>query len=477
MRISDYYKLKRTQPNLDFVDVDINRDLPVFIDPHAIRFMDSAWTQECVANIQNYFKTVLDAIHDGNKAHAIRLLNVLREPNETHLGLSRGVSQGKALGPISSQSVWESLSHSEAVKSGLLEDLEDTILMIYGISSDIVSDITTNIIRGSLIKYTQQMADYYEIPLIDGVYPGPIWDSLNKQWLTLLTRLPIAENKKLLLVPKMIVRRRMEYNVDDYYTNYLLDQLRVNELNANTELVHLLKNGVRRVTSKDLKAKYGTGKSAIVRLTMENPEVLARYRNDMKAIVNPPLDHSEFSDVESTALPDWEELLRNVISIVPGNKEAIAYEKAIEAFFTTIFYPSLTNPIAQVKIHKGRKRIDISYTNIASNGFFKWLSMHFPSPNIFIECKNYSGEIGNPELDQLSGRFSPSRGTVGILVCRSFDDKNLFLERCRDTAIDQRGYIIVLDDSDLKALVVDREKTSGNQDFSLIKNQFDNLIN
>lgn len=55
--------------------------------------------------------------------------------------------------------------------------------------------------------------------------------------------------------------------------------------------------------------------------------------------------------------------------------------------------------------------------------------------------------IANPELDQLSGRFSRDRGIVGILCCRDFEDHSLFLKRCIDTFKDGRGMIISLDDA------------------------------
>src|SRR5262245_26686785 len=120
MRVSAYYNLGLSQPSLDFVDVDVTDDLRVFVDPRALRLLPSEWADECVALIQHFFKTVLDAIRDGNHDRARGLLQALREPNETHLGLSRGRSRGRALGPDSARDVWEALSASEAVRSGLL---------------------------------------------------------------------------------------------------------------------------------------------------------------------------------------------------------------------------------------------------------------------------------------------------------------------------------------------------------------------
>ena len=75
------------------------------------------------------------------------------------------------------------------------------------------------------------------------------------------------------------------------------------------------------------------------------------------------------------------------------------------------------------------------------------------SINVPMECKNYEKEIANPELDQLSGRFSLYRGMLGFMLCRSLDDKPRFIQRCRDTVADGRGYILLFDDDDLNQML------------------------
>ncbi|WP_375158605.1 hypothetical protein [Bradyrhizobium sp. RDT46] len=173
LRISKKFRLGLTQPSLDFVDVDTRNDTKVFISPSALATVPSDWGNNCVHLIQSFFRQVLGLIKAGKNREAEELLLVLREPNETHLGLSKGKSQGRALGKGSAKVLWHALSTSEAAKSGLLTDLEDAALMIEGISVDIISDMTTNIIRGPLIEYTQRMCDQHGIPTTQGVDTGP----------------------------------------------------------------------------------------------------------------------------------------------------------------------------------------------------------------------------------------------------------------------------------------------------------------
>jgi hypothetical protein len=473
LRVSQYFGLGQTSAELDFVDVDVRGDTTVFVSPTAIRMMRSQWADQCVYLIQDFFQEVLDSIRAGKNDHAEKLLRSLREPNETHLGLSSGKPRGRALGTQSAHDVWDALQQSAAVKTGLLKDLEDTVLMIDGIGVDIVSDITTNIIREPLIGYTQEACAYYGIPT-ESVDSGPLWDPQAKQWSNRFEQLPIVNDTKLLLVPKAIVRRHAVYDADEYLRHYMLEYLKaIEEQNPNSDLVHVLKDGTRRVYKKDLIKRYGFSKKTIVDQSLRHPQVLNQYRT-VKEQATPPLTHDEIAGASGTPAPDWDKLLKAVTDLPTGKDHADAYEKAIEGLLTALFYPSLTYPRRQTQIHGGRKRIDITYTNMGNQDFFSWVSQHYTAPYIFVECKNYTNQVGNPELDQLSSRFGPSRGEVGLLVCRKIEDRQKLAESCRDTALDRRGYIIPLDDADLGELVkAAKVGPLVPNDFRLLRDRFD----
>jgi hypothetical protein len=405
----------------------------------------------------------------------------LREPNETHLGFSSGLSRGHGLGRGSGMDIADALSASRAARTGLLKDLEDSVLLVPRVGHDIISDITTNVLRGPLIAYTRQQADYYGIPAAQ-VSSGPVWDPAACRWEEGLTDLPVPHDRKLLLVPKALVRIRMDFDKDEYYRDYLIPVLQREELDSPaSELVQVLKSGPR-VTKKAIKQKYGTTKDAIAKLTDTHRDALESYRRSKSDYVSAPLDHDQIAEVTGTSRADFPALLEAVQMVPAGRENASGFHCAVEVLLTALLYPALIDPDIEHPIHDGRKRIDISYTNVARVGFFAWLTRHrVPSQHVFVECKNYRGDPANPELDQLSGRFSPLRGQVGLLVCRSFADKGLFLDRCRDTALDRRGFCLALDDNDLAQLVVDARAAldAGRHpatDFPLLKARYDKLI-
>ena len=468
MRIAEEFKLGLSPAALDFVNVDSSTDARLFVDARALRLLPTPWGHECVSLIQRFFEHVLKCIAAGDRGAGIALLAQLREPNETHLGLSRAESRGSGLGPDTAALIYNSLAQSEAIKSGLLEDLEETALMVEYIGRDRISDIVTNIIRAPLIGYTQQQADLLGIKLTPHD-SGPMWDPAGR-WFNELKDLPSTATGKLLLVPKAVVRSSPHYDASDYFNNYVLSFLQELELAQGSGLVELLKSGKRRVTKKALKAKYGQGKRVSARITLEHTEILQRYRDERGA--EPPTPQSQEQIIDRTgetpSIIDWTALIDTVNAIQSGNAGATAFHKASQALLTAVLYPWLVSPIREKEIHDGRKRIDIVYTNIAKDGFFAWFGQHFPASTIAVECKNYRADPENPELDQLAGRFSPSRGQLGLLVCRTFNDKDRFLARCRDTAKDHRGYIIPLDDRDLDYMVGRRR----NADFAAVSRLF-----
>ncbi len=299
---------------------------------------------------------------------------------------------------------------------------------------------------GHLIEYTIAQCNLHNIPTTANVPTGFFWSRQDEQWVAEYNNALIIENKAILLVPKGVVSFSVDYTPSNYYNHFVLNFLQNENIKINSALVQERKDGRKFVTKEDLKEENPFTKDFLRKISLKFPEILEKFKSEIKV---EPLKNIEISDISVKDL--CSALGEKLIAIPSGNNTASAYHNIVTGILELLFYPDLIYPFKEREIHEGRKRIDISFDNASKDGIFYRLAenMQLPCQYIFIECKNYSSDPINPELDQLSGRFSVNRGRVGFLLCRTFNNRQLFVQRCRDTYKDGRGLIIPLVDQDL----------------------------
>jgi len=460
MRVSAWAGLHNRQVELDFVDIDTDRDIRLFVDPYAIDIRKDAWSAECGRYLRSFFNALIQALRNGEDARAEHLASHLHETNETFLGLSRGRPQGRGIGRDQAAQILQALRQSRAVQTGLLSELAETELFIEGIGSDKISDLTTNILRSLLLTYTQEQAGLWNMRLTDNVALSPVWDPNREDWVQAPHRTIVIDNKPVILVPKFSVRKILSLNSQEFYNEYMVTFLQREYLNAGHALVRVLRSGDRAPPyKKDIKERHPKSKPALAAFAEQHPDVLAQYKRlaGAKGSLEPE-DIERGFDERAYAARLRAELGRIGI----GNAHASDYHRYCIGALTFLFFPDLITPVKEREIDQGRKRIDIAYKNAARNGFFDTAlrSHQMRAIEIPIECKNYSQDIANPELDQLTGRFSHVRGFLGFLCCRSFDDKARFVERCKDAAAHRGHYVIVLDDADIDIMLQNVEQAA-----------------
>jgi len=473
MRISQIYNLNKTQAQLDFVDIDISQDTPLFIDPFFISIRTDNWSIETSRTIRDFFQKVIDFIREDNIREGKELFRHLHEPNTTCLGMSKGKPMGRGVGLGDTNDIFESIVQSRAVQTGLIQDLEDNLLFVEGFGKDKASDMTTNIITNHLIEYTQNQCKLHNIPLRSGVPTGFYWNRRTSQWEQNHTDMLVIDNRIILLVPKGIVSFCSDYTPSRYYNHFVLNFMQNEHLQLNSALVQKRKNGERFVTKKNLKVINPYSKEFIAEFSRRNPIVLERFKQRTKTI---SLNNNEITDINISDI--CKSLIIDLQNIPAGSDNATLFHRLVTGILELIFYPKLIYPTLELEIHNGRKRIDLTFDNAAESGIFNRLSqnMGMPCQYIMVECKNYSTDIRNPELDQLAGRFSPNRGKVGFIICRTIDNFNLFLDRCKDTYRDNRGLIIPLTDSDLVDLLNNHNEWNSDYIETFLSNRIRNIM-
>ena len=471
---SEHFGLNKTQDELDFLDIYANQDIPLFLDPYGISAMGSKWGRECESQIATYFQYLIDSIKRGDKKTIQRLLNALHEVNEVSLGYSTSQPEGRGIGAVQAKEIQQAFETSQAAKSGDIRDIADCALLIPGINRDKISDITANILKRELILFTQKQCNLLSIPM-RRVAVNNAFDYNTFTFTSFYAELPVINGKAKILLPLSSVRQDPQLSKEKYYRNFVLEYLRAEHSHAGDSLAVVLKNGTIKVRIADLKKRYPLGTDLLYKFSKAHPQVLQKYKSELRRTANrktsPVL-------VTKRKVLTGQERIDIIANIKPGNADATNFHKIIYDSLIHIFGKRLSNPNSEVKINDGRKRIDIVFSNSDNHGFFHDLNSlhHIKCPKIFVECKNYGHEIGNPEVDQLQGRFSNHRGNFGILVCRSIKNRKDLLLRCRDVLHGRQGYVIALDDEDIDRLINFKEKGEEANIDAYLNTKLDELI-
>jgi len=465
MRISSLFNLQVSQHELDFVDVDLDEDCPLYIDPFLIANSNSQWTIQVDKIIKSFFNEFKVAMFERDYDKAMELFLYMSEPKENCLGVSKkGTTNGRGVGRLNTQKILDKIIESNAIEDKLVNNIEDLVIFVEDIDRDKLSDMVTNIIRKKLTEYTKIQCALWRIPTLRGE-TLPYWDAIDRQWVNSDDDLLVVAGREILLIPKSIVSPLKIYEISKYKWNFVVEQERAFHLERRSSLVKYktLKNGSikyylpKKDVDEDICLKISRGdylntKEYIRQYTQRYPELFSQFIDKCKRTVKPLTSSSIASYVVDY---DIDMVIDNLIEklrhIPTGREYASEFHHYIRSLLEMIWYPYLINPIIEKEIHDGRKRIDIVMDNNAKDGFF--FNLHSITkifcPYIYIECKNYGKDVTNPEIDQLSGRFSSNRGQFGVLICRGLKNANLFNQRCKDTYADERGLVICLTDEDI----------------------------
>lgn len=291
MRVTDLYRIAGPVP---FVDVHVDHDNLLFLDPSAIRNATNPLGLRANGQLVSYFTEVLRCRASANPADHAKgrgLLQELHEPNETRLGMSARRVAGHGFGDELGERMWDELAHNAACRAAALTRLEDLRLFVDGVGNDLVSDLTTRVVFDVLAEFTQQMAVRY--PTLGGHVSTEIvttWDGVALRWTPTSTTLPLAAGRQLLLVPKGWVYWRTLMDPIIFYNRFGTETVQQERTTYDRE-------GNRNGPSKAaLKAEFrhvrGLNNQQAALYRQRDRDLVAEYRQQVDETFT-PLDDDE----------------------------------------------------------------------------------------------------------------------------------------------------------------------------------------
>lgn len=293
---STYYQLGTRQPNLEFVDIKLDQDNQLFIDPRLIENQNDPIAKEMQLRIESFWAEVINAIKSKDKKKTYQLLEGMKEPRETRLGYSNGID-GNNVASVLKEELVDALQNSYAIKTGILSHFGDVELFIEQIGVDRISDITTKIVKDVLISFTENQCKKFPFKIkLKKNLQKDVFNYKNLKWEQKTVYLPYYNDIPIILVPKNIVRikGRSRGNFNCFYrfaTRYFL--------NKRPEMLKDIspsgKDG--KLILRDVRAKYPPSKESLAKWCANNGKLLIDFKSDKLYDRVYSLSDSEIMDI------------------------------------------------------------------------------------------------------------------------------------------------------------------------------------
>lgn len=222
--ISDEWKLAQKGHSLyDFIDIKVNDDNLLFLDPSLIEGLDNQWGKAAVEVMQSFFDNLFESYIKGDKKRKTELLAHAGEQNATKLGYGNGYN-GKGNTANGLLNVFIPLERlvNEITTINKPQDLP---VLIPGFAEDGMSDLLTNVLHLELSDFTALQMKKYGVEE-NGDVSFHTWSKANNEWILIKRPGYLVNGKEILLVPKNIVRKNYLFGTGQYFTRIIVERIR-----------------------------------------------------------------------------------------------------------------------------------------------------------------------------------------------------------------------------------------------------------
>lgn len=441
MRFDRAFDLELNRFEVDFHIPDLSQDARLAIDPF-LMFKSRhdrliGWHERLLS----YWEHVLDLIRDGS-VDAAKSVLLNPEPVEVRLGYTSEGAGGSGIGPEIAAEIVEVVSSNERLLERGLRHLEELQLYSVGIGADRLSDLTANVLKSDLVRYTAEQADLWNIPLVEGVGLKHGWDHENRDWVELVAPLPVdpETGAPILVVPRRVLRRLPWINYEDFRDHYLLGFL----------------SGKRQQVPGE--------KRKVIELTRADLGLVDRYvdEKEANAAEAAPLD---LDDRDKDAIDaDAAAFENELASLAPGNAMAKAYESICLRILNSALEPELIDGRPQQRTYEGTQIRDLIFINDSDHTFWSYVRGKHDALLVTFEIKNKK-VLEPSDLNQLHAYLGDATGFLGFVISRkgfgkSDDKRAMALYNKRSP----HSVILGLSDAELVDLLRWRKTPSGPSD-------------
>lgn len=286
MNFKEHFNITDKEP--EFLDIPLDGDLEVFIDPFLIannrndKLVDEVYNQ-----LKSFFvKLNKDYIVTNDRHNGLFFLDQLHEPNEYHLGYSAS-NKGSAISNIRARDIFEALRNNRFARHGvsITNEAHNVLLLVTGIGQDIMSDTIANVCRDVFAEFTRQQCIKYGISTEK--FTRHFFNTVSQTWETSTFELPSYLGKPIILLPRKIISSPRYYgnSYNQFIAgNYIAQDMMSGKIAVAPDGTYLrtLKDGTKKAVIKRIVETYGKPKDDLIDFVLEYGGSLDKFLDFVK---------------------------------------------------------------------------------------------------------------------------------------------------------------------------------------------------
>ncbi|GLB48072.1 hypothetical protein [Neptunitalea lumnitzerae] len=299
LNISTYFKLNCRQPELEFIDIDLNKDNLLFVDPRLIEMGNDIYSKKMQRNIEVFWAEIIKAVKRNDKRAISSTLDGLKEPKETRLGYASNTCDGNSIARKLKKKLIGAIMKNKAVQSGQLSQFCDFEFFIDDVSSDRISDMVTKIVKDVLVEFTQHQCQIHKIPMKLFVQDDFLDITKgNVSWIKEMNvELPFDEyGEPIIFVPKNIVRLQgaAGQNLRCLY-RFAIREFVQNDKEMLEDVSPTGKDG--KILLRDVKVKHPISKESLTAWYNKYGKLIVDFKTDVLSERIHPLSDEQIMNV------------------------------------------------------------------------------------------------------------------------------------------------------------------------------------
>lgn len=429
-RLIDVFGAEFTQEDVDFAIPRLEQDIPLYVDPFLLWASDSPEYMHWHSVIVEFcHRIAVLSIRAPDEAR--RLLSGCREDASLGLGYGARSRNGRSVGPALIDAIVQAHQDVPQLRQGSLRHLEELQLIVPRFAEDMVSDVSTAVIKPFLLDFTVKTCAQLRIPT-RLARVREVLDPQRGVWVPPAER-PLPFNPvtglPLLLVPLDLLRHLPWINYSNYFRA------------AYSPRVALAgPNRIKRVN---------VGKAEVLEFNARNYVEIERYVSEREALKGQCKPDPLFQPLATSAIKTR---IAEIKTLPTGKSAGVdrRYEDLIHDVFASAFFPTLEFAESKVRTISGAHIRDLIFYNDGKTEFWRDLRERYAVRQPVFELKNVA-QLETEHVNQLHRYLDEEFGRLGVLVTRNPVPKAV-RQNIVDLHSSKRTMILCLDDRDVELI-------------------------